>query len=266
MSVEAKNAEPVLYSVDGPVATITLNRPAQLNALNRELALALRDAVTRAAGDDAVRAVRIKGEGRAFMAGGDVAMFAENFDAAPETIGGLIEVFHAIVGTIRSMPKPVIAVLQGAVAGGGLGLALACDVAIAADNIVMISAYTKLGTSPDGGTTWSVTQALGARRAIEFIMLNDPVDAKAALQLGFVNRVVPLDQLEAESIAYARRFADAAYGANAAVKRLVHAAAEGQFQTQLALERASFIERAATDDFREGVTAFLQKRAPRFQD
>lgn len=255
---------PVLYSVDGPIATITLNRPAQLNALNRDLALALRDAVTRAAQDDAIRAVRLKGEGRAFMAGGDIVMFAENFDAAPETVGGLIEAFHGIVGTIRAMPKPVIAVLHGAVAGGGLGLALACDVAIAADNIVMVAAYTKIGTSPDGGTTWSVTQALGARRAIDFIMLNDPVDAKGALALGLVNRVVAADALEAESIAYARRFAEASTGANAAVKRLVHAAVEGQFQAQLALERESFIARAGTHDFREGVTAFLEKRPPRF--
>lgn len=255
---------PVLYAVDGAVATITMNRPAQLNALNRDLALALRDAVMRAAEDETIRAVRIKGEGRAFMAGGDVGMFAENFDAAPETIGHLIEAFHGIVTTIRTMPKPVIAVLQGAVAGGGLGLALACDVAIAADNVVMISAYTKLGTSPDGGTTWSVTQALGARRAIEFIMLNDPLDAKGALALGFVNRVVPLDDLETESMAYALRFVAGSKGANAAVKRLVHAAAEGQFASQLALERASFIERAGTADFREGVTAFIEKRPTRF--
>ncbi|MBS7804276.1 enoyl-CoA hydratase/isomerase family protein [Rhizobiales bacterium TNE-4] len=255
---------PVLYAVDGAVATITMNRPAQLNALNRDLAFALRDAVKRAAEDETIRAVRIQGEGRAFMAGGDVGMFAENFDAAPETIGHLIEAFHGIVTTIRTMPKPVIAVLQGAVAGGGLGLALACDVAIAADNVVMISAYTKLGTSPDGGTTWSVTQALGARRAIEFIMLNDPLDAKGALALGFVNRVVPLADLETESMAYALRFVAGSKGANAAVKRLVHAAAEGQFASQLALERASFIERAGTADFREGVTAFIEKRPTRF--
>ena len=255
---------PVLYAVDGAVATITMNRPAQLNALNRDLAFALRDAVKRAAEDETIRAVRIKGEGRAFMAGGDVGMFAENFDAAPQTIGHLIEAFHGIVTTIRTMPKPVIAVLQGAVAGGGLGLALACDVAIAADNVVMISAYTKLGTSPDGGTTWSVTQALGARRAIEFIMLNDPLDAKGALALGFVNRVVPLADLETESMAYALRFVAGSKGANAAVKRLVHAAAEGQFASQLALERASFIERAGTADFREGVTAFIEKRPTRF--
>ena len=255
---------PVLYAVDGAVATITMNRPAQLNALNRDLAFALRDAVKRAAEDETIRAVRIKGEGRAFMAGGDVGMFAENFDAAPETIGHLIEAFHGIVTTIRTMTKPVIAVLQGAVAGGGLGLALACDVAIAADNVVMISAYTKLGTSPDGGTTWSVTQALGARRAIEFIMLNDPLDAKGALALGFVNRVVALADLETESMAYALRFVAGSKGANAAVKRLVHAAAEGQFASQLALERASFIERAGTADFREGVTAFIEKRPTRF--
>ena len=255
---------PVLYAVDGAVATITMNRPAQLNALNRDLAFALRDAVKRAAEDETIRAVRIKGEGRAFMAGGDVGMFAENFDAPPETIGHLIEAFHGIVTTIRTMPKPVIAVLQGAVAGGGLGLALACDVAIAADNVVMISAYTKLGTSPDGGTTWSVTQALGARRAIEFIMLNDPLDAKGALALGFVNRVVALADLETESMAYALRFVAGSKGANAAVKRLVHAAAEGQFASQLALERASFIERAGTADFREGVTAFIEKRPTRF--
>lgn len=255
---------PVLYARADHIATITLNRPAQLNALNVDLAFALDAALETATQDPDVRVVRLKGEGRAFMAGGDVSLFAQNFDAAPETIGELIGVFHGIITRIKTMPKPVIAVLHGAVAGGGLGLALACDVAIAADQCVMMAAYTKLGTSPDGGTTWSLTRALGTRRAIDMMMLNDPIDATTALAWGLVNRVVPLADLEAESLAYAKRFAAGSVGAQAAVKQLVYAAAEQPFQTQLGLERASFIERAASEDFREGVTAFIEKRSPRF--
>jgi 2-(1,2-epoxy-1,2-dihydrophenyl)acetyl-CoA isomerase len=255
---------PVLLSVADHIATLTLNRPAQLNALNRELALALHDALEKAAQDPDVRVVRIMGAGRAFMAGGDVSLFAENFEAAPEAIGQLIDLFHTSINLIKTMPKPIIAVLHGAVAGGGLGLALACDLAIAADNAVLVSAYTKLGTSPDGGTTWSLTHALGARRAMDMMLLNTPINAAKALDYGLVNRVVPLDELDRESLLYAKQCASGSQGANAAVKRLTQAATELALQSQLALERQSFIERAASADFREGVTAFLEKRPPRF--
>ena len=254
----------VFYEKADHIATITLNRPAQLNALNVDLAFALDEALARAAQDADVRVVCLKGAGRAFMAGGDVSMFAENFAAAPDTIGELISIFHGIIKRIKTMPKPVIAVLHGAVAGGGLGLALACDVAIAADQCVLMAAYTKLGTSPDGGTTWSLTRAIGTRRAMDMIMLNDPIHAETALAWGLVNRVVPFADLEAESLAYAKRFVAGSFGAQAAVKALVYAAAEQSFEAQLDLERTSFMERAATADFREGVTAFLEKRPPRF--
>ena len=177
----------------------------------------------------------------------------------------LIDLFHKAIGAMRAMPQPIIAALQGPVAGGGLGLAMACDLAIAADNATFLSAYTKIGTSPDGGTTWSLTRLLGPRLAMEMMLTNDPMDAATALRLGLVNKVVPADQLETETLALAARIAGGANGANAAVKRLVGLATTGTLADQLAAEKASFIERAGSADFREGISAFIERRPARFE-
>jgi 2-(1,2-epoxy-1,2-dihydrophenyl)acetyl-CoA isomerase len=256
--------ELVRLAVASGIATIRLNRPDRLNALDAALAEALLDALTRVDTDASVKAVTLTGEGRAFMAGGDISLFHKAGEKAADEAARLIPLFHQIVRLIRHMTPPVIAGTQGAVAGGGLGLALACDLVIAADNASFVPAYTRLGTSPDGGTTWSITQLIGPRRAMEWLMLGDPLGAAEAAALGLINRVVTADKLDAEVGALAQRIAKGPTLAFASVKRLVHQVATGSFDEQLEAERERFLAAARTKDFREGVTAFFERREPEF--
>ena len=256
--------ELVRLAVTSGVATIRLNRPDRLNALDFALAQALLDALARADADASVKVVTLTGEGRAFMAGGDISLFHKAGEKAADEATRLIALFHQIVRLIRHMKPPVIAGTQGAVAGGGLGLALACDLVIAADNATFVPAYTRIGTSPDGGTTWSITQLLGPRRAMEWLMLGDPLGAADAAALGLINRVVAADKLDDEVAAVAQRIAAGPALAFASVKRLVHQAATSAFDVQLEAERANFLAAARTKDFREGVAAFFERREPEF--
>jgi len=255
---------PVLVSVSDGIADIRLNRPKQLNVLDIAMGEALAATTAEVAADEAVRVVVLSGAGRSFMAGGDLVLFHRDLSRAPDTAARLIDLFHAAMRSIRGMDKPVIAALQGPVAGGGLGLALACDLAIAADDATFLSAYTKIGTIPDGGTTWSLTRLLGPRRAMEMMLLNDRIDAPTALALGLVNRVMPAAELETETRALALRLARMSVTAGAAVKRLVAAAVSGSFEDQFDAEKASFVRAAGTADFREGINAFFERREPNF--
>lgn len=254
----------VLTTRQGAIVTITMNRPAVLNAVDVEMADRLRDAFEAVEND--VRVVILRGAGGSFMAGADLSAFKARFDEAPAIATGLIDRFHAALTRIKSMPQPVIAAVQGAVAGGGLGLALACDLVVAADNAKFVPAYTRLGTSPDAGTTASLTRLLGHRRALKFILLNEPMDAATAMALGLVNDVVAAAELDAAVDALAGRLAEASVGASRNVKRLVQEALVSRFDTQLDLEKQLFVACSSTADFREGVTAFLEKRRPHFHD
>ena len=255
---------PVLVTVSEGIAEVRLNRPKQLNVLDIAMGEAFAAAMDEVAADAAVRVVVLAGAGRSFMAGGDLTLFHQDLDGAPRTAARLIDLFHRGMRAMRAMPKPIVAALQGPIAGGGLGLALACDLAVAAEDATFLSAYTKIGTSPDGGTTWSLTRLLGPRRAMEVMLLNEPMDAKTALALGLVNRVVPAADLMSETRALAARLAHASASAGGAVKRLVGAAVGGTFDAQLDLEKASFVGCAGTPDFREGIDAFFDRRPPKF--
>lgn len=162
------------------------------------------------------------------------------------------------------MEKPVVTALQGAVTGGGFGLALACDLCVMADDAQLISAYSKLGTSPDGGTTWSLTQLLGRQRALDVMWLNEPIGAAEAHRIGLVNRIGPPARLEDEALALARRLAEGAPRAMARIKALVEVAVTSGFDEQLDHEKTAFVASVAQADFREGITAFFARRAPRF--
>jgi 2-(1,2-epoxy-1,2-dihydrophenyl)acetyl-CoA isomerase len=213
-----------------------------------------------------VKVVTLTGEGRAFMAGGDVSVFHKAGENAPREIAGLIELFHQIVRGIRRMKPPVICGVQGAVAGGGLGLALACDLVIAAADATFVPAYTRLGTSPDGGTTWSITRLIGQRHALEWIMLGEQMDAAEAVDIGLINQVVPDNMLAEEVNALAQRIAAGPAFAFASVKRLVYQATRVSFDEQLEAERDAFVAAAGTKDFREGVAAFFERRPAKFGD
>lgn len=254
----------VLVAVADGIAQVTLNRPERLNALDDALGRDLAKVFDRLGRDPALRVVTLTGAGRAFMAGGDVARFNAAGDRAPEVVGALIGLFHRIVRDIRAMDAVVIAGVHGAIAGGGVGLALACDFVIAAADATFVPAYTKLGTNPDGGTTSSVTRLLGPRRALEWLMLGDAMNAREAERLGLVNRVVANDRLAAEVEALAKRIASGPRQAHASLKRLINQAPNTSFDAQLDAEREGFVKAAATRDFREGVTAFLKRRPPQF--
>ena len=254
----------VLLTTEPGIARVTLNRPDRLNALNHDLATRLAEVLEGLERDPALRAVTLMGAGRAFMAGGDVAMFKAAGNNAPEIIGQLIGLFHRIIRAIRRLRAPVVAGVHGAAAGGGLGLALACDFVIASEDATFVPAYTKLGTNPDGGTTWTVTRLLGPRRALEWLMLGEAKDARAARDMGLINRVVANDELAATVDSLARRIASGPVTAHAVLKRLVDQAPYAQLDAQLDAERDGFIRAAATADFREGVQAFFERRQPQF--
>lgn len=255
----------ILLDKQGGVATLTLNRPDVLNALNRQMALDLDEAVTELTGDETIRAVVLRGAGRGFMAGGDVATFHQNMDSIDEMITDLIGIFHKSVAGIAAMPKPVIAAVHGPAAGAGVSMSLNADYTIAADNAKFTMAYIWLGTNPDGGSTYLLPRLIGRRKALELAMLSDTLDASAALDLGLVNRVVTADDLEAESMALAERLAAGPTRAFAQTKALINQSFEAaSFDDQLAAERDAFLRCAGTDDFREGVAAFVEKRKPDF--
>lgn len=255
----------VLYSVAEGIATIALNRPQVLNALDGEMIGQLRAAAERAAVDSSARAVVIRGEGPAFLAGGDVSVFRANLERLPDLVReGARELHHAI-SALRGAPKPVLASVHGAVAGAGVSLMAAADLAIAADDTKFTMAYSRIGTSPDGGATWTLARLLGQRRALELMLLSAPIDAQAALQWGLVNWVAGAGQLAAETAAIAKRLAQGATIAFAETKHLVYEGLDRTLPEQLDAEAEAFARCAGTRDFAEGVTAFVEKRKPDFK-
>jgi len=258
----------VLHDLTEGVATITLNRPKALNALDTELAISLSDILHQVERDRTVRVVILRGAGAGFMAGGDLKFFAGMLDREPEQrrteFRSLIHRFHESVLAIRRMPKPVVAAVHGAVAGAGLSIALACDLTVASDDAYFTLAYCNIGTSPDGGSTFALPRVVGVKKAMEIAMLGDRFDAHTALGLGLLNRVVPTAEFDSEVATLAKRLAGGPTVALAHTKRLINNSLEATVETQLERETESFATCTATQDFPEGITAFLEKRAPRF--
>ena len=250
------------------VFEITLNRPEILNAVNRETIAALAAAVAEAAGDGAARVVLLQGAGLHFCAGGDIGMFAELIRSAPaerqRALHAIVDTLHPLLTRMRHMPKPVLAAVQGAAAGFGLSLVLAADLAIAAEDAVFTSGYIHLGTSPDGGMTATLARAVGLKHAAELMLLGDRFDARRALELGLVNRLVPAPALAAEAAALAARLAAGPTFAYGRTKALIQATLGDAFDAQLRRETESFAACAATEDFAEGLRAFREKRRPQF--
>jgi len=255
----------VIVTRAGAVATVTLNRPQVLNALDREMAEALRTVMLDLEQDDSVRCVVVRGAGRGFMAGGDVAGFHRDLDRIETVAGDLIEIFHEAVKAVARMPKPVLASLRGPVAGAGLSLALNTDLAVAADTTMFTLAYANIGVSPDGGATFHLPRLAGMRRAMEIALLADRFDAAKALDLGLVNQVVPEADLVTATEALAARLAAGPTRAYAATKALIRGSYETDLVTQLDAERAAFVGSTATRDFAAGVVAFTAKNKPEFR-
>ena len=248
-------------SADG-IATVTLDRPDALNALTVGLKEALIAAFTGFASDRAVRAVVLTGAGRAFCAGQDLRERLEP-DAAPLEVE-IRERYNPLVRSIRGLPKPVVAAVNGVAAGAGAALAFACDIRIAADTASFALAFGRVGLIPDSGATWTLQHLVGGSKAAELALLNEPLSAADAERFGLVSRVVPAGDLPAEAHALAARLAALSPGALARTKQALAAAAESTFEEALELEARLQGEAGADPDHREGIAAFIEKRPPRF--
>lgn len=250
------------------VATVTLNRPASLNALNGEMSYELRDGFKELAGSATVRTIVLQGAGGHFMAGGDIAFFKQSLDLSDDErkrkVTELVGVVHEFVTIMRAMPQPIIASVRGNVAGFGMSLVAAADLAIAADNALFTQAYCQIGTSPDGGNTFFLPRAIGSKRAMAMTLLNDPVPAEQALAMGLVNQVVPDAELSKTTRVLATRLAKGPTQAFARAKQLINNTMSNTLQQQLDAEQERFALCSVSHDFAEGVTAFMEKRMPAF--
>jgi 2-(1,2-epoxy-1,2-dihydrophenyl)acetyl-CoA isomerase len=248
-------------SREGAVLTIALNRPDVLNALNAALHKALRSAL-KDARDPEVRAVVLTGAGRGFCVGQDLREFQE---AAGDIAGRLRDTYHPNVRAIRELEKPVIAAVNGAAAGAGLSLACACDIRIAADSATFVPAFVNIGLVPDSGGSYFIARLLGPARAFEWMSSGRRLTAAEAHAWGLVSEVVEADELPARAAALAGELAALPTRGIGMTKRLFDASPASTLEEQL--EREAQLQSAATqtEDFREGVAAFLEKRAPNFR-
>jgi 2-(1,2-epoxy-1,2-dihydrophenyl)acetyl-CoA isomerase len=246
---------------DGGVLTITLNRPDVLNALNAAVHAGLRDGLAQAASDPSIRAVVITGAGRGFCVGQDLQEFSAG---AGDVADNLRRNYHQNVLAIRALEKPVIAAVNGPAAGAGLSLALACDVRIAADGASFVPAFISIGLVPDSGGSWLARRLLGTARAFEWLTTGRRLGPEDARAWGLVSEVVPAGELPERAQEVARLFAAMPTRAVWETKRLLDAAETTTFAEQLELEAQTQAVLTSTGDFREGVSAFLEKREPRF--
>jgi len=259
----------LLVTKEDGVATMTMNRPKARNALSMDMRQAMFDAVDDIEHDKSVRCVVLRGAGGHFMAGGDIKNFNEYLEMEPverrTAFERRVHSLHAMMVALKRMEKPVIASVEGATAGAGLSFMMACDLAIAADNAYFKFSYVGIGASPDGSGTYHMPRIVGVRKALELSLLGDMFDAKKAEELGLVNWVVPAADIEAETDKLAQRLANGPTVSYGSIKRLIYASHANSFPAQLAMEAEGFGICAATNDWAEGVTAFLEKRDPEFK-
>ncbi|MEN9905684.1 MAG: phenylacetate degradation putative enoyl-CoA hydratase paaB [Pseudomonadota bacterium] len=255
----------ILFAVEGGVARLTLNRPARLNSFIVAMHEEVRDALAQVAADRSVRVLVLTGGGRAFCAGQDLADRSVAPGAAPPDLGESIERYYVpLVLALRRLPIPVLCAVNGAAAGAGANIALACDIVIAARSASFLEAFCKLGLLPDTGGTYFLPRLLGQARATGLAMLGDKLSAEQAAAWGLIWKCVDDDQLAAETEAMARHFASAPTLGLARTKQALQASGLNTLEQQLDLERDGMRELGLSADYREGVAAFLEKRAPRF--
>ena len=259
------NTQPILSEVAEHVATITLNRPEVMNALSDEMRTQLLEHLESFAANPEVRAVVITGAGKAFCAGGDIASMAELQDEDDTTVlerrimaGGLI------VQLIRRMPQPVVAAVNGAAAGGGMSLTLACDFRLGSEHALFAESFVRIGLVPDWGGFTFLPRLIGTAKAMELMMTGDRVGAEEALGLGLLSHVFPADRFAEEVQGFARRLAAGPRQALTAIKQGVYLGAAGSLAEVLAFEHRTQRSLFLSADAREGMRAFLEKRPPVF--
>jgi len=244
------------------IAYITLNRPEKFNAFNREMALLLQTILDDCANDNSVRCLYITGNGKAFCAGQDLAELVG--DNAPTLAQILSEHYNPIVIKMRNLPKPIVVAINGVAAGAGANIALQGDVVVATENASFIQAFSKIGLIPDSGGTFILPRLIGFQKASALMMLGDKVTANDALQMGMLYKVFSADNFEIESKNIAQTLAQMPTKALAFTKQALNQSTTNSFEQQLKLEDTLQQQSANTDDYKEGVDAFLEKRQPMF--
>lgn len=256
----------ILLDVAPGVATLTLNRPDRLNSFNEAMHGELREALARVRSDRSVRALILTGAGRGFCAGQDLGDRTVAPDDAPPDLGASLEAnYNPLIRTLRGLPLPVLCAVNGVAAGAGASLALACDVVVAARSASFIQAFCKLGLVPDSGGTYFLTHALGAPRALGLALFGDRLSAEQARDWGLIWKCVDDAELMPTARAMAEQLAAGPTRGLARIKQAIYAAESHALAAQLDLERDFQRELGGTLDYREGVAAFMQKRAPRFR-
>jgi 2-(1,2-epoxy-1,2-dihydrophenyl)acetyl-CoA isomerase len=260
--------DPLLYERDDGLAMLTLNRPEVYNAIDDALIRALLDALVDCDEDATVRAVMITGAGKAFCSGGNLKAMKAEADAhgtAGPFLKRLTVPVHGAIATMARMEKPVLGAVNGPAGGFGLSLALACDLVVAAESAVFTMAYTRAGLAPDGGSSFFLPRIVGPRRAYDLMVNNPVLSALEARDLGIVNEVLPDASFVADARAYAARLAAGPTRAFGAAKRLLASSPDSSLEGQMEHERRAIAACAGTEDFKEGIAAFVDKRAPGFK-
>jgi len=257
------SSDPITVDIENGIAELKFNRPDRLNALDVEMATAFRSSIDRVVARADVRAILLSGIGKAFLAGGDLRLFRDSVDRR-ETAQTLIGAMHEGILQMIESQIPTIAALHGAVAGAGFSMAALTDFAIAADNTRFVMAYINIAANPDCGGSWALPRLVGRRKAAEIALLSDPIDASEALQLGLVNRVVPISELSTAARELAGRIANGPTAAIRSTRSLLNLSTTTPLRDHLEAELECFKSAAVSPDFDEALNAFFDRRRPRF--
>jgi enoyl-CoA hydratase/carnithine racemase len=253
------STDPALLTIDGAIATITLNRPSAFNAIDLPIAKALEGLAAQVEASADIRVLVIEGAGRAFCAGGDLQTLAANVDDIAPVVSELLLHYHGFISSLQRMNKVVLASVHGSAAGAGLSLAFVADLCIAAEDARFTPAYGKLGVSPDGGGTVGVVATVGIRRAMQIYLAEDSFTATQGFDWGLVAKLVPAVELKAATHALAQRLAQNTPAALAATKTLIHRSPSTPIEAQLDAEKGAIIGCMQTPEFRAAVTKFVSK-------
>jgi 2-(1,2-epoxy-1,2-dihydrophenyl)acetyl-CoA isomerase len=257
-------SDPILSQKHADILQITLNRPEAYNALDLDMMNMLAQALSSAATDNSVMGVLLTGQGKAFCAGGDLKWIGQQTEDAGAVLYRLAPQFHLSITEIRRMGKPVVAAINGAAAGGGFSLALACDFRVMAQSAVLRQAYTSSGLSIDGGGSFTLPRLVGLARAMEIMAFDPPISAAQALEWGLVTKVVPDSDVLSESLSMLTSVTKTSLHSFAWSKKLMTDSFDNTLETQLELERQGISDCAAHPDGQEGIRAFVEKRKPSF--
>ncbi len=254
----------ILLKIENKVAYITLNRPEVFNSFNREMAFLLHDTLDACESNDDVRAIVLTGNGKAFCAGQDLKEVTDP-DLNPGFKKILEEHYNPIITRIRNIKKPIIGAINGVSAGAGANIALACDIVVAHEKVSFIQAFSLIGLVPDSAGTYFLPRLIGFQKALALAMLGDKVSAEEAERMGMIYKLIPLENFEEEVEKLALKLANMPTKALGMIKELFNQSMTNDLESQLALESKLQIEAAQTEDYAEGVAAFIEKRKPNFK-